>query len=317
MRKRLGSLGLPMRNAGARWRRGFVVALSCVSVLAAASSAVPSAHLADLRGAWRSGDGALVLFQPDRVVTFEKGELVIGTVVRRADDTWTVRRVGLLESWRLGRSGGTLRIQRSGKAVEYQALAAIPPQLDPKPLKVPPPMELPAARVAEIQKELGERLKRDQAAIKSDDPARTAAVIADNAAYLEKVVGEVGWIDVRRFGYQAAANAVVLAKHSHHLILYRDAVPAIEADFKHPGDDAAIYSIFYDELMIELGGKQRYGTQLETDGQGKPFVLPLEDRARVDEWRKDIGLDPLAKYLELASKYFYQGQEIRLPREDE
>jgi hypothetical protein len=62
--------------------------------------------------------------------------------------------------------------------------------------------------------------------------------------------------DVRRFGYQAAANAIILAKHVHHLLLRRAASPAIEADFKHPGDDAQMYTIFYDELMIELGGKQ-------------------------------------------------------------
>jgi hypothetical protein len=304
-------------KTGARRRQSVAFLLFFSLLVTAASLAAQPARLADLRGAWRADDGTLLQFQPDRLVAFEKEDLAFGSILRREADTWTLRRGGLLETWHLALSGGVLRIQRGGKTMEFRPLAEVPSQVDPKPLKVAAPIDLPAARIAEVQTELGERLKRDQAAIKSKDQPRTQAVVAANTAYLEKLVGEVGWIDTRRFGHQAAANAVILAKHSHHLLLYRDAVPAIEADFKHPGDDAAIYSIFYDELRIELGGKQRYGTQLGTDAEGKPMVLPLEDRSRVDEWRKEIGLDPLPQYLALASKYLYAGQTIRLPREDE
>ena len=44
---------------------------------------------------------------------------------------------------------------------------------------------------------------------------------------------------------------------------------------------------------------QRYGTHAYLDrGKGSTDQLyPLEDEARVDEWRKEIGLEPLKDYL--------------------
>jgi hypothetical protein len=36
-------------------------------------------------------------------------------------------------------------------------------------------------------------------------------------AYLEALVRKVGWIDAGRFGRQASANAVILAKHGENL----------------------------------------------------------------------------------------------------
>ena len=43
------------------------------------------------------------------------------------------------------------------------------------------------------------------------------------------------------------------------------------------------------------GWPQRYGTQGRcTDGEWGPDEL--EDPDRVDEWRADVGLDPLAEY---------------------
>lgn len=276
-----------------------------------ADQRLPSA----LRGVWRADNGALVRFQPDRVITFDSGQLAIGRIVRRDRNKLILRYQGLLESWRISTSKGLLSVERLGKTTNYKALASVPPVVDLRPFELPRAGELPASLVKEVQSELAERLSKDQATLKSED--QRLAVIADNVAYLEAIVRSVGWIDVARFGRQAAANAVILAKHGKDLPLILAALPIVDSDFKHAGDDAQMYTIFYDELMIELGGKQRYGTQLGEEAQKRPFVLPLEDRARVDEWRKELGLEPLADYLAMASKYLYKGQPIRLPRDDE
>jgi hypothetical protein len=305
-----------MRRALLQRRLCGAITIFWLSVATAVGSlAEQEFRSADLRGAWRAEDGALVRFEPDRVITFEGGQVTIGRIVGRDRDKLKLRRGGLLESWRISASEGLLRIERSGKITAYKALAEVPPAVDLKPFELPRPGDLPLSLVKEVQSELAERLRKDQATLKSE--TQRHAVIAENLAFLEALVRKVGWIDAGRFGRQAAANAVILAKHGEDLPLIMAAMPSVEADFKHAGDDAQMYTIFYDELMIELGGKQRYGTQLAEDAQRAPFVLPLEDRARVDEWRKEIGLVPLADYLAVASKYLYKGHPIRLPRDDE
>jgi hypothetical protein len=93
-------------------------------------------------------------------------------------------------------------------------------------------------------------------------------------------------------------------------------LPYAEKDLRLAGDGQT-YAVLYDGLQIELGNKQKYGTQLAQDSQGKPYVLPLEEPGKVDEFLKEMGLPPFSKYLEDASKILYDGQPIRMARDDE
>jgi hypothetical protein len=78
-----------------------------------------------------------------------------------------------------------------------------------------------------------------------------------------------------------------------------------------------MYAILYDRLQLNLGCKQRYGRQVAKDSEGQPMVLPLEDASKVEQFRKEIGLPPLAEYLKLASEGLFSGKAIRMPRADE
>ncbi len=170
-----------------------------------------------------------------------------------------------------------------------------------------------------IAKDIHERLLRDQAAIKAADgkAGATNSVIIENKEYLERLIQEVGWIDVHRFGSEASGNAIVLAKHSRDLSLIMGILPFLQQDFKGQSEENVMLAILYDGLQINLGRKQRYGTQLGVDSEGNPLVLPLEDPSKVEQFRKEIGLPPLSEYLKLASEGLYKGKSIRMPRPDE
>lgn len=170
-----------------------------------------------------------------------------------------------------------------------------------------------------IAKEMHERLLKDQAAIKAANGQAGAAdsVIVDNREYLKHLIQEIGWIDIHRFGGEASGNALVLAKHSRDLSLIMGILPFVEKDFKGQSESNVMLAILYDGLQINLGRKQRYGTQTGLDSEGVPMVLPLEDPSRVEQYRKEIGLPPLADYLKLASEGLYKGKSIRMPRPDE
>jgi hypothetical protein len=162
---------------------------------------------------------------------------------------------------------------------------------------VPQPPELP------VQKD---RTKADQALI----------LRQQNLRFLTALVQEVGWLDTARFGEKTSVYATILLKHTGDLPLSLAALPFIERDLKLTGDGQS-YAVLYDGVQLELGRKQRYGTQIAVDAQGNPYVLPLEDPAKVDEYLKEMGVPPLSQYLADVSKYLYQGKPVRLAKPEE
>jgi hypothetical protein len=54
----------------------------------------------------------------------------------------------------------------------------------------------------------------------------------------------------------------------------------------------------YDRIQVSENKPQRYGSQVHLDpNTNKDELYPLEDESKVDEWRKEIGMQPLADYL--------------------
>jgi hypothetical protein len=54
----------------------------------------------------------------------------------------------------------------------------------------------------------------------------------------------------------------------------------------------------YDRVQVSENKPQRYGSQVRINSQtSKDELYPLEDESKVDEWRKEIGMQPLADYL--------------------
>ena len=284
-------------------------------------SALPQAEAplsASLSGAWQTADrSSAILIETDRVIARDDGRLVVRGIIERHPDHLLLRRSGVKEVWKFSLRDGLLRVDRSGASTEYLRLRAIPQDLELKPFALAEARDLSPERIQGIQTELRERVSRDQAV--RTDPARQggmAGVDTDNTAYLKQLVQEVGWIDVPRFGSQISVDAFLLLQHSGDLGLKLAALPFIERDLKH-SEGAQSYALFYDRLQLDLGRKQRYGTQFRPDAEGNPYVLPLEDPARVDEFLNELGLPPLEKYLADASQLLFKGKPIRIPRADE
>jgi hypothetical protein len=174
----------------------------------------------------------------------------------------------------------------------------------PRPMALGKPGPVAKPRLDAIKAELAKRLEADQGVRTGKIKDRAMpAVDAGNTAWLRGVIAEVGWIDCARFGGEAANAAFLIVQHSGDVPLMMAALPEIERDVKAKLVDAQPYTLLYDRLELRLGRKQRYGTQIGMEG-GKLVVLPLQDRARVEEFRKEVGLFPLAAYLEMIRKQY-------------
>lgn len=261
----------------------------------------------ELLGCWRCVEKHLdwlLNFEPERRIQHLKGRLEVVPVARYDKDRVVLIPYGRPDVWMFSVKEGILTLKGATFTARFERLDKVPPELELKPMPLGVMKALPEDVVKEIRQELMKRLKTDQEVRKKEtaDPEAMAEIDRDNTAWLKKTVAKHGWIGEARFGTSAANAAFLIVQHSMDLPLMMAALPWIEKDVRAKKIGPQPYALLFDRLQIQLGFKQRYGTQIGQNEQGRPIVLPLEDRSRVDEFRKEIGLFPLSEYLKFFEK---------------
>ncbi len=116
-------------------------------------------------------------------------------------------------------------------------------------------------------------------------------------AELAALMARKGWPRTAAVGAEAAMGAYLVAMHSHDgfqkrcLADIRKACEAGELPWVR-------YANIYDRALFNENKPQRYGTHTRYNEQtGKEELYPLENEERVDEWRRELGLEPLVEYL--------------------
>ncbi|MDP9121440.1 MAG: hypothetical protein M3O15_08750 [Acidobacteriota bacterium] len=286
------------------------------TVLPAEQQRASDLSIAELQGAWRQVDGGVLLNVRDgQLFKYENGQLSILGIVRRRPDALVVRNLGELETWHASLNNGVLELGRD-KLKVFHKLKNPPSEVELHPIKLGKPHRLPPDRIRSEQ-EIANRNEREQAVLKNPAQAAQApALREDNLQYLKRLVQKIGWLDTARFGEKTSVQATILLKHTGNLALMMAALPEVERDLKFTGDGQT-YAVLYDGLLVQLGKKQRYGTQIGEDAKGNPYVLALENPAKVDDYLKELGLPPLSNYLADVSKYLYDGKPVRLATAEE
>lgn len=264
-----------------------------------------------------------VRFEAEQVIVLRKdGKLRAARILRRERCKLFVRYEGLRSTWAITGDSHSLKFDLGDSTAPASLipLAGAVHELDISPARLPPADPVPATEVKAVAAELTARSQRDQDLALSSDPeqsAKRALILVDNLHYLREEVGRYGWIDIPRFGRPAAAAAILILKHGDDVPLMEAALPIVEHDAIANGGGKELVSILVDEILITTGHKQKYGTQLSVDSQGRPFALPVEDPAKVDEYRRVLGILPWADYLKLASEALYKGVPVRIPTAEE
>jgi hypothetical protein len=129
------------------------------------------------------------------------------------------------------------------------------------------------------------------------------------------LIAEHGWPTVSLVGERAAHAAWLLVQHAdarpelqeRALALMRPLVASGEAS----GVDVAYLE---DRVRVARGDAQLFGTQFGADENGVQRPFAIEDAARVDERRAELGLEPLAQYAQsLAEAYGGEASVEPLP----
>jgi hypothetical protein len=266
--------------------------LLLLNVAAGLSCAEPS-----VLGYWVNPDDPddTTAFEKDRAITLDHGRI----------QYWLARYVPgkVILGW-LGEAsvpyhwdGEILVVDVPPKNPRWHRVAAMPKELKEPEFVIPDAKAIDGQARTDLITELQKRGVEDQAV--RTDPARQgemAKVDADNTAWLTKQVQVVGWLDGKRFGAQGANVAFLLVQHSGNLPLMEATLPLIAKDRENGFCDPQNFALLFDRVQVFTGHKQRYGSQIGAVN-GKQALYPLEDRAKVDEFRKSIGLFSLEDYL--------------------
>jgi hypothetical protein len=295
------------------------IALALMAVALAQQAPAASEPDELFAGTWRdvADDGHWLVLEAGRLREMEHGDVRFARADYDVDhllrSDW-----GRRQRWELTVEGEPplLVVTTPARTVKLRRAEGkdVPAALDPKPLPLGAATPLPAEQVAALQRELAERKVRDQA-VRTNQPAHPemaqleemGRVDAENTAWLAERIAAVGWIDVTRFGAEAASAAFLIVQHSGTLPLMMTALPAIERDVRDHGLDGQNYALLFDRLQVSLGRKQRYGSQLGSDAQGRHVVVAIEEREAVDARRKELRMVPLKQYLD----FFRQGTPPR------
>ncbi len=124
--------------------------------------------------------------------------------------------------------------------------------------------------------------------------ARMQQIDRENIAEIEELLTKHGWIGRDRVGNACVA---VWAVVQHADIEVQTRLLPMLRDAATAGDLApSLVAMLEDRINVHSGRPQRYGSQILGE-PGAHYVAPLEDASRVDEWRKEVGMEPMAEYV--------------------
>lgn len=147
-----------------------------------------------------------------------------------------------------------------------------------------------------------EGLQAYMGAMDSTDRRWDVSFICDTSSLLDEahvhaLINLIGfdWPKISEVGERPAKTAFLVISHTadtsmiaRYLPLLKDRCEAGEAEWIH-------YATLSDRMLVHRGLPQHYGTQYRPPGsEGEKLRLfPLENAAMVNEWRKELGLEPI------------------------
>jgi len=125
------------------------------------------------------------------------------------------------------------------------------------------------------------------------------AVHGRNAERLTAILSERGWPGKSLVGEDGARAAWLIVQHAiGDPALQRASLRMIEEAAARGDADPAEAAYLEDRIRFFERRPQRHGTQFDWDEDGRMSVWVLEDPEHVDEYRRAVGLGPLAERLE-------------------
>ena len=112
---------------------------------------------------------------------------------------------------------------------------------------------------------------------------------------LAGLLHQYGWPEISKVGERAAKAAFLIVNHMLDTSVLALYLPVVHQRCLAGEAEWLWYATMYDRFMTLKGLPQRYGTQYHVldNTKGHVELYPLEDKEKVNQWRKELGLNPL------------------------
>jgi len=120
---------------------------------------------------------------------------------------------------------------------------------------------------------------------------------ATNAVQIKKIIAEWGWPTISDFGAYTAKNVWLLVQHMDDDKEFQSLCLQKMGKLLSKNEVNKIdYGYLYDRVQVNGGKPQKYGTQGECVGKGEWKPKPLENEAKLDQLRADMGMPSMKEY---------------------
>jgi len=130
--------------------------------------------------------------------------------------------------------------------------------------------------------------------------AHSLRVDGRSKAYIEQLVDDYQWIDIKRFGNKVSDHAWILVQHADRDPKFQSHVLEAMGPYLKKGTiKAANYAFLWDRVAVNTGRKQRYGTQPTWECKdGKLQLQPMEDPDNVNKRRAQMKMNSVEQGLQ-------------------
>lgn len=139
------------------------------------------------------------------------------------------------------------------------------------------------------------KTESDRKAFIAAASAQMQAIDSANTKRLQEILTTISWSDLAAISPRAANDARLIVSHSPDSAFQARMLEVFEPLVRTGVVRGEDYALLYDDVAMNAGRKQRYGSNFDCiDGVRAP--QPLENPSRVDEWRRELGMETLADY---------------------
>jgi hypothetical protein len=118
-----------------------------------------------------------------------------------------------------------------------------------------------------------------------------------NLIKIKLILDKYGWLGIDVIGEQGNSTLFLVIQHAD-LATQEKYLPMMREAVKNGNAAGSSLALLEDRVALGQGKKQIYGSQIGRDNDTKLYyVLPLEDPDNVDKRRAEVGLQPLAGYV--------------------
>jgi hypothetical protein len=144
-----------------------------------------------------------------------------------------------------------------------------------------------------IYQELKEKYPYDNDLVKSAGE-KMKKIDIESADAVAKIIDKYGWLGKDKIGKQANETLFLGIQHIDDLVVQSKYLPVVKDAVKKGDAEPWHLAFLTDRILMNQGKKQVYGTQkILTKNPETSYIIPLENPEKVDELRKEIGLDSL------------------------